>query len=209
MKLTPHPNISLTLIRHGEVDPAMKKICYGQMDVPLSEHGRTSSLHLASTLASKMMPDRIVYSGRSRTRFLAEAFSQALDHKIQPKEDRRLLERDYGTWQGKTWDKVFESDPDHFHDLIEKPDSYRPPGGETTTEMKQRICQWYKELSEPNDDALAGTFSVIAITHSGPLTALAGSMLGLHPRDWRDWFPPTLGTIEISASSDRPIQRSW
>lgn len=208
MKL--HQRIRLTLIRHGEVDESFKKICYGKMDVPLSERGRWASLELASEIAKSETPIRIIHSGLARTHFLAETLAANFaSASVQPEMDTRLQERDYGRWQGQTWDAVYESDPEHFHDLIEDPDNYRPPGGETTSEMQVRIQSWYNSLCEeltssPNKKSV---IDVIAISHSGPIAALAGGLLGLHPRDWGEWMLPNLGRLQVTPNDPTQIIR--
>ena len=57
-------------------------------------------------------------SGLSCTQFLAEAIAKACSASVQVREDSRLRERNYGEWQGLTWDEAYASDPKNFHGLI-------------------------------------------------------------------------------------------
>jgi broad specificity phosphatase PhoE len=194
----------LILIRHGEVDVAYKGVCYGAMDVPLSERGAAESQQLAQRIVTQVQPAAIYHSGLTRTQTLAHMIAQRLPNRINVIADNRLRERNYGDWQGTSWDEAYASDPEHFHDLIERPSTYRPPGGETTTEMQMRVVRWYEALTSVADYELQGLPSVaIAISHSGPIAALAGYLQDLHPRSWHPWMIGTLGALRIAETSDR------
>jgi broad specificity phosphatase PhoE len=199
----------IILIRHAEVDSAWKGICYGCLDVPLSQQGMTDSLTLAERISAKLQgadtanspsaPTVILHSGLSRTAFLAQAIAQKIcNEKIYNGEvitDQRLKERNYGLWHGQSWDSAFNSDPEHFHDLIDQPDFYRPPEGETTTEMQQRIVSWYDNLS-----AQFSGSRIIAVSHSGPIAALAGHLLNLPATQWSPWIIHNLESIVVDHS---------
>jgi len=176
-------NRRVIIVRHGAVEPQWKTICYGAMDVPLCSVWMTESQDLVSSLA-KLRPSLILHSGLTRTRWLAERIAEqiladgtALEQVLS---DARLRERNYGQWEGRTWDDVFASDPEHFHDLVMKPETYRPPGGETTREMQLRMLEWFEQLPP------LGT--IIAISHSGPCASLAGAVLGLPADQWTNWM---------------------
>lgn len=193
----------LILIRHGEVDAAFKGICYGAMDVALSKRGLAESDQLAQRIVTQVQPPVIFHSGLTRTRTLAEMIAKQLDGRVEVIADHRLRERNYGDWQGISWDEAYASDPDHFHDLIERPDTYRPPNGETTTEMQERVVRWYEELINRTNSPSADRPAVmLAISHSGPIAALAGHVQEQHARDWHPWMVKTLGTLQITEASD-------
>ena len=116
--------------------------------------------------------------------------------------DARLRERHYGQWQGRSWDEAYASDPDNFIGLIEAPDTYRPPGGETTSEMQQRIVQWYEQCLPRH----RSTGPTIAISHSGPIAALVGHLQCLHARDWQPWTIGNLESVHIRGSHIQRVQ---
>lgn len=183
------------LIRHAEVDPKWKPICYGAMDVPLSAEGFFACAGLAGAVSNDLQPTAIYHSGLMRTKHLADLIG-GFFATVSVTSDHRLRERNYGDWQGKTWDNVFQSDPDRFHDLIEDPDHYRPPGGETTTELQARVVEWFDDLCQ-----IPSPSTIIAVSHSGPIAALAGHCLGLHARLWEPWTIGNLQAVEIVNSS--------
>ena len=186
------------LIRHAEVHESFRSICYGELDVPLSEEGHAASLHMAEHLAACVNPLVIFHSGLTRTKVLATAVAQHLSRCIAIVEDRRLRERNYGDWQGKTWDEIYQDDPD-FHDLIHKPDSYRPPRGETTTEMQERIVEWFSSIRR--EFASAQPATILAISHSGPIAALCGKQRQLSAHNWQPWMLAPLQGVQLRPSA--------
>lgn len=188
-------SIDVVLIRHGEVEASYRKICYGQMDVPLSDRGKNDSLARAAEIASAVQPAAIYHSGLVRTQFLADAIADQLAYDVTPTRDDRLRERDYGDWQGKTWDEAYHSDPERFHHLVERPDSYRPPNGETTSQMQARIVEWFGSVLRRSVDADARP--VVAISHSGPMASLLGSLQGLPATRWESVMPTYLQGYQI------------
>ena len=195
--------VELILIRHGEVETCWKSICYGAMDVALSESGRQASRKLAVRFAQQKTPRSIFHSDLSRTRFLAGQMIEASRVKIPVVADSRLRERDYGQWQGITWDAAYASDPEHFQDLIDRPDTYRPPDGETTSEMQNRIVAWYQETVahfEKDSDA-----TIVAISHSGPIAALAGWLTGTPANQWAPWMLKPLEWLTVQMTNAEPL----
>lgn len=195
-------SVRLVLVRHGAIAQQWKGICYGSQDVPLCDHWISAAQPLVQQLVS-LGPTNVFHSGLRRSQWLAECVCVGAGAGIQV--DHRLRERNFGQWEGKTWDDVYASDPDNFHGLIDKPDTYRPPGGETTNELQQRVVQWYDEMLGKQRDRMQ---TLIAITHSGPIAALAGHVLGLHPTQWSPWLVGYGEIVEISVARDSRIQVS-
>jgi broad specificity phosphatase PhoE len=162
------------------------------MDIPLSQRGSLDSDIVARSLGCSTKPIAIYHSGLARTRYLAEELAEVWMGQVPILCDVRLRERNYGLWEGRPWDELFASDPEHFHDLINRPDEYRPPGGETTTEMQQRMREWYDRLLKIKANEL-----VIAVSHSGPIASLCGSILNLPATEWSPWMLGYLESVQI------------
>lgn len=189
----------MILIRHGEVEPSYKSICYGQLDVPLSDEGYAASLTLAQKLACEVEPAVIFHSGLLRTKFLAIAIARSCGGIAPVVEDRRLQERNFGQWQGKSWDQVHQLEPE-IHNLIHQPDTYRPLGGETTTEMQKRIVGWFESVRE--QFAAHDRKTILAVSHSGPIAALSGDRLDLPASSWQPWMLRPLDCLRITPSAE-------
>jgi broad specificity phosphatase PhoE len=169
---------NLVLVRHARVDDRYQGVCYGRSDVPLGPEGREASLRLAESMA--LWPIRhLVTSGASRTLYLAERIAARTGVEIRVEPD--LLERDFGAWELRTWDAIFEEVGDAMHGLIHEPATYRPPGGETTFELRDRSVSWYDR--RPRGDL------VVVVAHGGPIAAIRGTLAGKEPTDWLDLIP--------------------
>ena len=200
---------SILLVRHGEVVPSQKTICYGCTEVELSQSGRQRTIEVAKNIAERFDVVSIWHSGLTRTAVLAEAIVKTGAMVSQPIADDRLLERDYGRWHGRTWDEIFAEDPDRFHDLIDQPDTYAPHGGETTTAMQRRVVDWFEEVTAAFNGASTDQTApsskprtVVACSYSGPIAALGGHITGRPAKDWAEFMVDPLGMIRIDLQVD-------
>lgn len=177
---------AVTFVRHPRVADAYRGLCYGRADVPLGPGGMAESLTIAERLAREPFR-RVVCSGAGRTLVLARRLCEltGLDLAIEP----ALLERDFGAWELRTWDDIHAEVGDAMNGLIDAPDTYRPPGGETTHELRDRALGWYER--RPTDGP------VLVVAHGGPIAAIRGSLAGRPARDWLDLIPPPGGIVSL------------
>ncbi|WP_052214025.1 histidine phosphatase family protein [Belnapia sp. F-4-1] len=166
----------LLLLRHTKVAASWRARCYGQSEAPLGAEGRATAHRLAALIPAA---DALHASPSRRAGLLAGLI--ACRHALPIQWDRRLLERDFGTWEGQPWDAIWQAEGSAMDGMIDAPDHFRPGGGETTDELAARAFAWLATLP-------SGA-SVIAISHGGPIAALAGRLLGLPVRDWFAWLP--------------------
>jgi alpha-ribazole phosphatase len=142
----------LWLVRHAQplVAPGT---CYGALDMP-ADPGATleSARRLAQALPRGV---GVRHSPLQRCEQLAQAL-QALRPDLASEPDERLVEMNFGTWEGQPWDAVARADIDawtaHFA-------HYRPGGGDHLAGMLQRVAS-----------ALHGTRpdgDVLWISHAG------------------------------------------
>lgn len=173
------------LVRHTEVARAWKGRCYGQSDMALSRAGQSCARDLAGALAG-WKPDRIVHSGLTRARILAEAVAALAD--VVPHADTAWQERDFGSWEGRSWAAIYRETGSAMDGMIDDPDGYRPGGGETTTTFAARALAAFHSLPHGR---------IMVITHGGPIAAIAGSLRGLPPRDWLALVPALGASLEF------------
>lgn len=172
---------AVLLIRHTEVARAWRGRCYGISDPSLSRAGTAHAAVLAAELAA-WKPDIVVHSGLRRTRYLAQLIAAA---GVETVADPGWRERDFGSWEGLTWHAIHRSTGNAMDGMIDAPDSFRPGGGETTTELANRASEALARLP-------AGRIAVVS--HGGPIAALRGRRLGLPARDWLALVPALGGT---------------
>lgn len=184
MTLARSPHSNLLLIRHPEVDPRFRGICYGRSDVGLSATGRQYSYLLAQQLS--VLPVRqIFHSGSSRTALLATRLARITG--LAACHEEALAERDFGSWELQTWDSIYQRQGDEMLKMVSQPDDFHPGGGETTREMADRIRGWYQSRRSSG--------LIVAVTHGGPIAACLGQSRNLPVVDWPKLIPPCGGLV--------------
>lgn len=151
----------LYLIRHTRVGCA-PGLCYGQLDVPLADSFAEEAQAVRDTLARTFPTDLPpVWSSPSlRCRALADAL--ALPYRI----DTRLMELNFGAWEGRTWAELDSPEARHWGNHWQ---SAAPPGGESLPELMIRLQAFLADIEA--GDALL-------IAHAGPIRALHHLLLG-------------------------------
>lgn len=174
------------LARHCEVEERYRGVCYGCSDVSLSERGRRESEALALRLAREPVT-LVCHSGLSRARVVAESLAERLGQPAQ--ECPRLRERDYGAWELRTWDDLYAETGDAMLGSVRAPATWRPPGGETTFEMRDRVLAWFY--------ALPAAGVIVAVTHGGPIAALRGALRDQGVEGWPSLIPAPGEVVEL------------
>ena len=177
------------LVRHCEVASRYRQVCYGRSNVELSELGLAQNEEVARQIAREPVT-HLFHSGLDRSRLLGEALAKLI--RIPARELHLLRERDFGEWELKTWDALYAATGDAMLGTLREPAIWRPPAGETTFEMRDRIVTWYQGLPD------AGV--IVAVSHGGPIAALLGTLRGRPVSDWPALVPPTGTVVEIGVS---------
>jgi broad specificity phosphatase PhoE len=178
----------VTLLRHTEVSSLWRGRCYGVSDVGLSAAGVTAARGLAQEATGKFRGvTRLQASPSRRARFLGGLVSRRLGLPLDIVP--ALRERDFGTWEGQSWDAIHAAEGESMLGMIDAPLSFRPGGGETTDELAQRVMRWFREM-----DSAQG---VLVITHGGPAAALRGTLAGWPPTAWLPLIPSLGEAVEL------------
>ncbi len=143
--------MDLVLIRHTRPDVA-EGLCYGQMDVGLAD---TFAEDAARVLAALPEVWRVVSSPAQRCMALAKYIVAAKD--LPMDIDERLMEMDFGAWQGRYWADVPLSDLDAWADDFLHA---RPHGGESVKMFMSRVSAALAEWSARQEP-------IAIVTHAG------------------------------------------
>lgn len=181
------------LVRHPK--PAVAAgICYGQTDLGLAESAAAAALRLRGVLPPN---GRVISSPLQRCRALAEALSTSVE------TDQRLLEINFGDWEGLAWDAI----PRHQLDAwAAAPFDHVPPGGESAAVMAARVIAFAADLvataAKPADRAAT---EWILVAHQGPLRVLLAHWLDLPRESWLKLHLDfaTASCIELSPPGNR------
>ena len=168
----------LWLIRHPKPD-VPEGTCYGRTDVPTdADHfdavvARLRGLHGS---ADGPTPLRVITSPLSRCARVAHAL--AGDPWPAPEVDERIAEMHFGHWEGRPWGELPRHEIDAWRDDIAH---WRPPGGETVTELADRGWAFLQSLAaEHAANAPAGREQppIAVLTHAGIIMTVVKRVRG-------------------------------
>ncbi|MBP1619084.1 MAG: cobC [Bacteroidetes bacterium] len=154
--------MKLTIVRHTSVD-CKPNVCYGQTDVDVAETFIDEAQNVCLQLENYVF-DAVFSSPLQRCTKLAGYCGYD-----QPIHDKRLMELDFGDWEGIPWDQI--SDPkleDWYADWINLPAT----NGESFAEQLERVRNFLDELKSGSQN------QVLVFTHAGVIRAVA-ILLGL------------------------------
>lgn len=143
--------VTLYYIRHGETDWNVVQRYQGQTDIPLNDKGRTQAARngqvLGAHLGARAATLDYVASPLVRT---AETMTIARREMGLPpnafRRDDRLMEQNYGHWEGQLWSELPKTDPAGFKAREADKWNWQPQGGESYAMLADRIAGWLREI---------------------------------------------------------------
>ena len=144
--------MKLYLARHGETTwNVLDKIC-GRTDVPLTENGERQAEALAEKLRDIPL-DRIIVSPLMRAQ--RTAAPTAAMHNLPIETDNRLIEQDYGIYEGlNRFDEGFLNNKRQF--------AFCYPGGESMMQVAARTYTLVEELGRKYPEE-----NILLVCHGG------------------------------------------
>lgn len=100
------------LVRHARTPHNLEGRLQGRLDTPLGPDGVAQAARVAGALVSRYQPDAVLTSPLQRARDTATAIARAAE--VPLRVDDALTQRDYGPWQGLTWEEVRERWPEQY-----------------------------------------------------------------------------------------------
>jgi alpha-ribazole phosphatase len=155
----------IALIRHPPLAVA-PGICYGHRDLAIADPQSVGAI-VAEVCTMK---GTVWTSPLRRCRVVADAIGP---NRVDP----RLVEMDFGDWDGLAWNAIPRAELDAW---AADPWRFAPPGGETGASLVARVTAFR--------DALPAGDHVV-VSHGGPLKVLAALLRG-HPVDLMAHAPP-------------------
>jgi probable phosphoglycerate mutase len=145
------------LIRHGPTDWNERGLIQGRADVALSARGRAE-------VARWRLP-----AAWAEARLLTSPLRRAYDTAVllsgrAPSVDARLIEMDWGKWQGRRLAELRAAAPASMAKSEARGLDFRPPGGESPREVCARLRALFAELAADPEPA-------VAICHKGVIRA--------------------------------------
>lgn len=155
--------MDIHLIRHPRT-VASRGTCYGSLDIEADpERLAADTARLAPSIPAGA---RFISSPQRRARALAEALAKGA-----VATDPRLVEMDFGAWEGRLWDDLPREEIDAWAADV---GGYAPPGGESVRAMAERVFDWWQGVE------IAET-PLVVVAHGGPLRLIAAHITGSAP----------------------------
>ncbi|MEO8121923.1 MAG: alpha-ribazole phosphatase family protein [Rhodoferax sp.] len=149
--------MKLWLVRHAQplIAPG---VCYGATDVAADGQATLQAAHaLAQTLPPGLA---LVSSTLQRCERLAHCL-RGLRPDLAYKTDARLVEMDFGCWEGRRWDTIPQTDFDRW---VADFGEHRFGGRESVQAFMQRVAGAWDENRQTGRDA-------VWVTHAGVIRA--------------------------------------
>ncbi|MEZ5320585.1 MAG: histidine phosphatase family protein [Microthrixaceae bacterium] len=187
------------VVRHGQTASNAAGLLLGRDDPALDPLGR-----LQAAAAGEHLADRIDGSGGS-VRIVASPLSRAVETAREigrrcgvdrMETDERWVELRYGDWEGRP---VADVTPGEWRRWQLDP-GWSPPGGESLTEVQERVADALDDLAGPAD--------VVVVSHVSPIKAAVCWAMGLGAESvWRMFVTP--GSVTTIAPGRLPTLRSF
>jgi broad specificity phosphatase PhoE len=153
----------IVFARHGQTAPNRDGLVLGRADPELTEEGHRQAAFLAAALGGEPVT-AIVTSPLARARQTADVIAAACG--VPATVDERLLEIDWGTWEGRPAGSLAVADVDRSRD------DGTAPEGESLDSLSRRVESFCVE-------ALDREGLVVAVSHVSPIKAAAAWALGV------------------------------
>lgn len=159
--------MKIYLVRHGETDWNKEKRIQGRSDIALNEYG----MYLARKTGEGL---RDIPFSRCYTSPLIRAYETARiilrGQDIPIIKDDRIVEMAFGEFEGLCLVERKNRAPESFHNFTEHPEEFVPAiGGETFLEIRNRTCNFLKELIE---NPKLQNEHILITTHGAALAAM-------------------------------------
>jgi broad specificity phosphatase PhoE len=191
--------LTLVLTRHGLTDRSLPEQHLGQrIDIGLSDAGREQAAALGRRLAGVAF-ERMVVSPLVRAQETAAIIGAALPGHPASELDRRLVEMDYGDWEGLTYEQIEERDAARRNDWEADPDISTCPGGESGDDVAIRARSFLVDLIAWHDDRQGTPHErpILAVAHSSFNRVLTCVATGIPVREYRRRFSQDQANLTV------------
>ena len=132
--------IRLAFLRHGVTGWNREGRIQGRTDIPLDAEGRERLSRL--TLPDDWRDATLHASPLSR----AVETASLLGNGRPVRTDARLIEMDWGAWEGMRGLDLRADPNSGYRDIEDWGWNFRPPGGESPADVRNRLTGWLKDL---------------------------------------------------------------
>lgn len=182
--------MKIILVRHGKTVSNVAKT-FSEENTQLCKEAYTELLTTKKKLKDFHF-EKIYASPLLRTLQTAEVLGFQ-----EPILDKRLQEKDFGDFKGKTYDEALKEAPNAVKDWFADLKHGKPPAGESSFELFSRVSEFLTELSKTNADSLL-------ICHYGTIVMAIAWVLKNFDC-WTFFAPVNGGITEIEVDGENRI----
>ncbi|WP_085991589.1 histidine phosphatase family protein [Oceanobacillus senegalensis] len=180
--------LHIYFVRHGETEWNRESRLQGRLDSPLTVKG----IQDAKQLGERLKPINFQQIISSPSERAVKTARLLIENRSLPfKTDKRLMEIDLGSWQGKTIKEIRKEDPTTYNQYIHYPHLYDKQDGETIRDVQFRIRCFLKNLEKVYT---AG--DVLVITHGVVIKVLQSLCKNISLQ--RVWEPPEIDGTSVT-----------
>jgi broad specificity phosphatase PhoE len=164
--------VNVYLLRHGQTDYNAQgnKYC-GRTDISMNEKGLRQANELREQMQG-MVFDGVFSSPLNRAKETARIVTGQ-----EPQTDERLIEIDFGLWEGKTRGDFVAEDPETWEQWERDPMLHRAGRtGESGAEVLERVTSFFNDLAPGN---------YLVVAHNGVNRLFLAHQLGMPLRNYR------------------------
>jgi len=170
-------------VRHGETAWNLDARIQGQLDVGLNDTGRWQARRVGEALAGEKI-SAVYSSDLGRAHQTAQSIAEVTGVAVVPEEG--LRERSFGLFEGKTFDEIHETWPDHAHNWRKRIPEWEPPeGGESLIQLRERVTRTLRALAARHPGE-----QIVVVAHGGVLDAIYRVATGQEVNSPRTWELP-------------------
>ncbi|MFC4874703.1 histidine phosphatase family protein [Negadavirga shengliensis] len=170
-------DLKIFLLRHGETtfNADGNRYC-GRTDAALTDKGKNQAKQLSGML-KKIKFDGVYASPLMRAAETAGMVSP----EAEVQTDDRLIEVDFGMWEGKTREEFVAEDPDLWAKWSSAPDDIRAGGtGETAREVVLRVADFFSGIREKHTSG-----NILVVAHNTVNRLFLCWNLGMELKNYR------------------------
>jgi alpha-ribazole phosphatase/probable phosphoglycerate mutase len=172
--------LNVYLLRHGETawNADHNRYC-GRTDMPLNDKGKNQALSVAAVL--KPLEFTAIYASP-----LQRAYQTALiaGNRQQVQTDDRLVEADFGQWEGKTREEFIAADPECWEQWNSNPlQTKAGRSGETAGQVIKRVNDFFDQALQKHHNG-----NLLVVAHNTVNRLYLVHKLGVPVKDYRRLF---------------------
>ena len=191
------PPTRILITRHGQTVTNREGRFCGHFETQLTPLGVRQAQALGQRLGGVQV-DAVYTSDLGRAVETAAIILQG--RRITPSIDPDLRELHYGQWEGRKGGEVAKAYPEQYKLMRAEDPGWRPPGGETIGEVRQRTFAALRRVAKAHQHQ-----TVLIVTHGTAINCMISEALGVAPSHTFRFHVANCGLSEITMRRATPI----